>query len=38
MVIGIVVNVLEEERQLEASLLNKTVEQPTIEELKQELY
>ena len=37
MVIGIVVNVLEQERQLEADLLNKDSEEPTLSELKQEL-
>ena len=37
MVIGIVVNVLEQERQLEADLLNKEAEEPTMQELKQEL-
>lgn len=37
MVIGIVVNVLEQERQLEADLENKTADEPTMRELKQEL-
>lgn len=37
MVIGIVVNVLEQERQLEADLENKTADEPTMGELKQEL-
>jgi len=37
MVIGIVVNVLEQERQLEADIENKVSEQPTLLELKEEL-
>tara|TARA_R110001583_G_scaffold51161_10_gene159765 strand:- start:814 stop:1662 length:849 start_codon:yes stop_codon:yes gene_type:complete len=37
MVIGIVVNVLEQERQIEADLLNNVSEEPTMQELKQEL-
>jgi voltage-gated sodium channel len=37
MVIGIVVNVLEQERQIEADLQNEVSEQPTMLELKQEL-
>jgi voltage-gated sodium channel len=37
MVIGIVVNVLEQERQIEADLENKVSEEPTMQELKQEL-
>ncbi|TEW54635.1 ion transporter [Psychromonas sp. RZ22] len=37
MVIGIVVNVLEQERQLEADLLNENSGEPTMSELKQEL-
>ena len=37
MVIGIVVNVLEQERQIEADLVNGNSEQPTMGELKQEL-
>lgn len=37
MVIGIVVNVLEQERQLEANLENKMAKEPTMSELKQQL-
>jgi voltage-gated sodium channel len=37
MVIGIVVNVLEQERQLEADLLNKSSKEPTLADLKEEL-
>ena len=37
MVIGIVVNVLEQERKIEADLVSGESEQPTMEELKQEL-
>ena len=37
MVIGIVVNVLEQERQIEADLNNNAAQEPTMQELKQEL-
>jgi len=37
MVIGIVVNVLEQERQIEEDLKNKVCEEPTMAELKEEL-
>ncbi|PKF60801.1 ion transporter [Psychromonas sp. psych-6C06] len=37
MVIGIVVNVLEQERQIEADLKNQVSEEPTMQDLKQEL-
>jgi len=37
MVIGIVVNVLEQERQIEADLLKKDSDEPSMKELKQEL-
>lgn len=37
MVIGIVVNVLEQERQIEADLNSETSNEPTMQELKQEL-
>ena len=37
MVIGIVVNVLDQERQLEADLLNETSDEPSMHELKKEL-